>query len=52
MVLTAIWWAMLVWAADERYPARVFWTIILVPIFAGLVLASVGLIARNLKQEK
>jgi hypothetical protein len=45
MVFTAIWWAVLVWAAaDEAVSATVFWSIVLlVPISAGLLLANIGL---------
>jgi hypothetical protein len=52
MLSAAIWWAVLLLVVDERCPARAFWTIVLVPIVAGLLLASIGVIARGFKQEK
>ena len=51
MVATAIWWGVLVWMADEGCPARVLWTVMLVPFIAGLILASTGLIASGFRQE-
>jgi hypothetical protein len=52
MLSAAIWWAVLLSVVDERCPAKVFWTVVLVPIFAGLMLASIGVIARGFNQEK
>lgn len=51
MVATAIWWGVLVWMADEGCPARVLWTVILVPFIAGLILVSTGVIASGFRQE-